>query len=99
LKRAGGRWHAAVAGTQPALAATGEDRPAIAISVIADPAGVRLHLDDTAVTGAIDTTAPPPIPPYTLSFQGPTRDACRVVWAEVPLPRTARVPIGPISQH
>ena len=90
VSRAQGRWQAAVTGTQPALTLNGDNRDAVAISVIGDPAGVQLHMDDAAVTGALDATAIPPVPPYTLSFQGRTPDACRVVWAEVKLPRTGR---------
>jgi hypothetical protein len=97
VERSGDRWHATVSGTQRALSLSGDDRQALAVSLIGDPAGVQLHLDESAVSAVLDPTAPAPIPPYALSFQGRTPDACRVVWAEVPLPRSARTGVRPGS--
>jgi hypothetical protein len=82
-------WRIAIGGTAPAMDLHGRAGDTVALSLIADGSGavgVRLAEEQPA-SAVIDTSAPPPTPPYSLAFSGGTDGSgCDLVWLEIPFP-------------
>jgi hypothetical protein len=87
-RTAGTGWRLRVEGTQPPLTLDVAGEHA-GVSLIADGSGgvvVRLA-DGRAQSARIDAAAPPPVPPYTLTFaRGGDASGCSLVWLEIPFP-------------
>ena len=82
-------WQAQVDGTKPPLTITAGTDQQLGLSLVAGGDGVvqvKLGSDRTYTT-RVDSSSPPPTPPYSLSFHAAGAEpGCALVWLEIPFP-------------
>lgn len=94
-------WQVRIEGTTPAITLHHAAADTVGVSLVANGTGwlqARMG-EDRAHQSRIDTTTPPPDPPYVLAFDGERGGrGCAVVWLEVPFPYQTNVSLSPRPQ-
>lgn len=87
MRTADKSWRVRVEGTKPEMTLHATVAETVGVSLAANSSGpLRATVGGAkTLSSSIDTTSPPPNPPYTFTFDGA---GCAVVWLEIPFPRT-----------
>jgi hypothetical protein len=84
-----------VDGVLPTLELVGDDAEYAHVVVTGNSSGaVTATLGAVSAVSRLDLTREVAVPPYTLSYRGPSTAGCQAVWLEIPVPNSPNGSIG-----